>query len=154
MRYSIRHVTRFTYESPITESVMETRMQPRTDNTQRCLQFTLHTSPSARVMEYRDHDHNVVHHFNIPGRHSRLTVTAEALVECLSTRSLPHRLGPAAWSRLDAMTVEGLVETLHHRSGLLIHQLGRILSGNKSLDRSKFTCIGAHSLQNWLYKSI
>ena len=32
MRYSIRHVTRFTYESPITESVMEARMQPRTDN--------------------------------------------------------------------------------------------------------------------------
>ena len=107
MRYSIRHITRFTYESPITESVMEARMQPRTDNIQRCLQFTLHTSPSSRVMEYRDHDHNVVHHFNIPGRHSRLTVTAEALVECLATRSLPHRLGPAAWSRLDAIASSG-----------------------------------------------
>lgn len=107
MRYSIRHVTRFTYESPITESVMEARMQPRTDNIQRCLQFTLHTSPSSRVMEYRDHDHNVVHHFNIPGRHSRLTVTAEALVECLAARPLPHRLGPAAWSRLDAIASSG-----------------------------------------------
>ena len=40
MRYSIRHTTRFTYESPITESVMEARMQPRTDTLQRCLQFT------------------------------------------------------------------------------------------------------------------
>ena len=107
MRYSIRHVTRFDYESPITESVMEARMQPRTDNLQRCLQFVLLTTPSARVMIYRDHDNNVVHHFNIPGRHARLTVTAEALVECMAMRPLPHRLGPAAWSRLDAMASSG-----------------------------------------------
>ena len=107
MRYSIRHVTRFNYESPITESVMEARMQPRTDNLQRCLQFVLLTTPSARVMTYHDHDNNVVHHFNIPGRHSRLTVTAEALVECMAMRPLPHRLGPAAWSRLDAMASSG-----------------------------------------------
>src|SRR5262245_66448134 len=107
MRYSIRHVTRFTYESPITESVMEARMQPRTDNLQRCLQFVLLTAPSSRVMTYRDHDNNVVHHFNIPGRHARLTVTAEALVECQGMRPLPHRLGPAAWTRLDAIATSG-----------------------------------------------
>jgi transglutaminase-like putative cysteine protease len=107
MRYSIRHITRFTYESPITESVMEARMQPRTDTLQRCLQFTLMTTPSARVMTYRDHDNNLVHHFNIPGRHSRLTVTAEALVECMTMRSPPHRLGPAAWSRLGSMAASG-----------------------------------------------
>jgi transglutaminase-like putative cysteine protease len=107
MRYSIRHVTRFNYESPITESVMEARMQPQTDNLQRCLQFVLLTTPSARVMTYRDHAGNVVHHFNIPGRHSRLTVTAEALVECIAMRPLPHRLGPAAWSRVDAMATSG-----------------------------------------------
>src|SRR6266436_2639018 len=33
MQYTIRHVTRFTYEAPISESVMEARMQPRTDLT-------------------------------------------------------------------------------------------------------------------------
>ena len=107
MRYSIRHVTRFNYESPITESVMEARMQPRTDTLQRCLQFTLLTNPSSRVMTYRDHDNNLVHHFNIPGRHSRLTVTAEALIECMPMRALPHRLGPAAWPRVDAMATSG-----------------------------------------------
>jgi transglutaminase-like putative cysteine protease len=107
MRYSIRHITRFTYESPITESVMEARMQPRTDTLQRCLQFNLLTTPSSRVMTYHDHDNNVVHHFNIPGRHSRLTVTADALVESMPMRPLPHRLGPAAWSRLEAMAASG-----------------------------------------------
>jgi transglutaminase-like putative cysteine protease len=107
MRYTVQHVTRFTYESPITESVMEARMQPRTDNLQRCLHFALLTSPASRVMTYQDHDNNTVHHFNIPGRHARLTVTAEALVECVPARPLPHRLGPAAWTRLDAMATSG-----------------------------------------------
>src|SRR5262245_43835086 len=107
MRYSIRHITRFVYESPITESTMDVRMQPRTYTTQRCLQFVLQTSPAARVMTYRDHDNNLVHHFNIPARHARVTVTAEAQVECTAMRPLPHRLGPAAWSRLDAMAASG-----------------------------------------------
>lgn len=107
MRYSIRHVTRFTYQSPVTESVMEARMQPRTDDDQRCLQFSLTTTPDARVMMYRDHDGNTVHHFDIPARHSRLTVTADALVECLPRSPLPHRLGPGAWATLDGMATSG-----------------------------------------------
>ncbi|HEY1306959.1 MAG TPA: transglutaminase family protein [Vicinamibacterales bacterium] len=107
MRYSIRHVTRFTYESPITESVMETRMQPRGDDLQRCLHFALVTNPTSRVMVYQDHDGNTVHHFDIPGRHSRLTVTADAVVECLPSTTLPHRLGPGAWAQLDALVASG-----------------------------------------------
>jgi transglutaminase-like putative cysteine protease len=49
MRYTVRHVTRFTYETPVTESVMEARMQPRSDGFQRCVHFALTTSPQARV---------------------------------------------------------------------------------------------------------
>jgi transglutaminase-like putative cysteine protease len=86
---------------------MEARKQPRSDTTQRCLHFSLTTNPTSRVMTYQDHDNNAVHHFNIPGRHARLTVTAEALVESLPSKPLPHRLGPAAWSRLDEMAASG-----------------------------------------------
>lgn len=107
MRYTVRHITRFNYESPITESMMEVRMQPRSDNLQRCLHFTLLTSPPSRVLTYQDHANNTIHHFGIPGRHSRLSLTAEALVECGASRPLPHRLGPAAWPRLDTMTTSG-----------------------------------------------
>ena len=35
---------------------------------QRCVHFGLSTTPSSRVMMYQDHDGNIVHHFNIPGR--------------------------------------------------------------------------------------
>ena len=50
-------------------------------------------------MMYQDHDGNIVHHFDIPARHSRLTVTAEALVECAPPTPLPDRLGAGAWAR-------------------------------------------------------
>lgn len=104
MFYTIRHTTRFTYDTPISESVMEARMQPRSEATQRCIHFGLSTTPAARVMMYQDHDGNIVHHFTIPGRHSRLTVTAQALVESHAVKSVPEALGPEAWERLDALT--------------------------------------------------
>ena len=107
MRYSVRHVTRFTYETPIAESVMEARMQPRSDSTQHCLHFALTTTPGARVMTYQDHDGNNVHFFDIPARHSRLTVTAEAIVESGSAAAVPDRLGPGSWDELDAAVESG-----------------------------------------------
>jgi transglutaminase-like putative cysteine protease len=104
MRYTVRHVTRFTYETPITESVMEARMQPRSDGFQRCVHFALTTSPQARVMTYPDHDGNAVHHFDIPTRHSRLAVTAEALVDSIERPPMPDALGPGAWGEIDALS--------------------------------------------------
>ena len=107
MRYNIKHITRFTYETAISESVMEVRMQPRSEGPQRCLNFALTTSPASRVMTYQDFDGNTVHHFDIPGSHSLLTLTAEALVDCDAVKPLPYRLGPAGWSQLDALTADG-----------------------------------------------
>jgi transglutaminase-like putative cysteine protease len=107
MYYTVRHVTRFVYETPITESVMEVRMQPMSVGTQRCMQFGLTTTPSARVLMYQDHEGNIVHHFNIPGRHSRLTLTAESLVECAPAALVPFDLGRGAWDALDEATASG-----------------------------------------------
>ena len=79
--YAIRHITRFTYDSPVSESVMELRMRPATDGPQRCLQFEVEVSPRARVFAYRDFLGNWVHHFDLPRRHTRLAVTARAQVQ-------------------------------------------------------------------------
>jgi len=114
--YTIRHVTRFTYEMPITESVMEARMQPRSEGAQRCVRFGLSTTPSARVRMYSDPEGNIVHHFNIPGRHTRLTVTAEALVECAPVVDPPDDLGTDAWPDLDRLTASGEFWELLHDS--------------------------------------
>ncbi len=105
MHYTIRHTTRFAYETTISESVMEARMQPRSEGGQRLIRFGLSTTPASRVRMYQDHDGNVVHHFSIPGRHTRLTVTAEALVEFLPPPPLPTTLG--SWEQVDEMTASG-----------------------------------------------
>jgi len=107
MHYTIRHITKFAYEASISESVMEARMQPRSDLLQHCIRFGLSTTPSSRVRMYQDPDGNMVHHFNIPGRHSRLAVTAEAFVEIAAPPELPESLGEDAWERMDAATASG-----------------------------------------------
>jgi len=107
MHYTIRHVTKFAYESPISERVMEARMQPLSDARQHCIRFGLSTTPSSRVRMYQDPGGNMVHHFGIPGSHARLTLTAEAFVECTPPPELPSSLGPDAWETLDAATATG-----------------------------------------------
>src|SRR6266853_2203392 len=107
MQYTIRHVTKFSYDEPISESVMEVRMQPRSEASQHCLRFGLSTMPTSRVRMYQDSGGNIVHHFNIPGRHARLTVTAEAFVEMSPPRPLPADLGLGAWEQIDAATATG-----------------------------------------------
>src|SRR5881392_4319679 len=52
--YSVRHVTKFRYKPAVRESVMEVRMQPRSEANQRCLSFDLNVKPSAALMQYRD----------------------------------------------------------------------------------------------------
>ena len=103
MQYSIRHLTRFTYDNPISESVMEVRMQPRTELHQRCLGFELSTTPRATITAYRDPLNNIVHHFDIPGRHGELTIVAEAVVEFVGAPSLPEALPLDAWDDVAAI---------------------------------------------------
>jgi transglutaminase-like putative cysteine protease len=101
MNFSIVHITKFRYSEPVTESVMEIRMQPRTDETQRCLQFALALHPNAEIFDYVDCYGNEVHHFDIPKRHSELEIFAKAYVEVLPQKPLPESLSSDAWSVLD-----------------------------------------------------
>ena len=105
--YSIRHLTKFHYAEPVSESVMETRMHPRSDSNQRCLTFSLSVSPRCRVFSYRDHLGNNIHHFDIPGRHSQLVIVAESLVEQQPLPTVPFFLAPDAWKELDNIVSEG-----------------------------------------------
>jgi transglutaminase-like putative cysteine protease len=107
MYYSIRHLTKFLYSSAVSESMMETRMHPRSDQNQRCLTFHLSVSPRCRVFSYRDHLANQVHHFDIPGMHGQLVIVAESLVEVRPAPQVPAFLAPGAWADLDAMVERG-----------------------------------------------
>ncbi|HUB29014.1 MAG TPA: transglutaminase family protein [Terracidiphilus sp.] len=105
--YSIRHLTRFRYSRPISESIMETRMHPRSDSSQHCLTFSLSVSPRCRVFSYRDHLGNNVQHFDIPGDHNQLVVIAESVVEQQPLPDVPRFLAPDAWGALDDLIDSG-----------------------------------------------
>ena len=106
-QYVVRHTSRFTYSAPISESMMEVRMQPRGDGRQRCLRFELTTQPRARVFAYQDSHGNVVHHFDIPSRHSRLWLTADAVVEMAPMPAPPENLPDTVWDDLDEIARAG-----------------------------------------------
>src|SRR5579875_2619788 len=107
MHFFIRHLTKFAYKSPVSESIMETRMHPRSDANQRCLTFQLSVTPRCRVFSYRDHLANHVHHFDIPGQHTQLVIVAESLVEMQPHPDLPTSLPGSSWDHLDKLVHEG-----------------------------------------------
>jgi transglutaminase-like putative cysteine protease len=102
MIYSVRHTTTFLYEPAVRESVMEVRLQPRSDGEQRCLNFTLNVDPPTNVLQYRDFTGNTVHHFDIAGRHRQVKVTAQSAVE-LQPVPAPRPSDSGDWADLDAL---------------------------------------------------
>jgi transglutaminase-like putative cysteine protease len=102
MIYSVRHTTTFRYEPAVRESVMEVRLQPRSDGEQRCLSFTLDVDPAANIMQYRDFTGNTVHHFDIAGSHTQVKVTAQSAVEVQFVPA-PRAADSGDWADLDAL---------------------------------------------------
>lgn len=107
MLYSIRHLTKFVYSVPVTESFLEARMQPRSEGNQRCLEFELTVRPRVKLQSYEDYLGNMVHHFDVATTHTELAVLAESLVELGAPNDIPESLAPDAWNALDAMTASG-----------------------------------------------
>ncbi len=106
MIYSVRHTTTFRYDPAVRESIMEVRLQPRSDGDQRCLNFTLKIDPAASIMQYRDFSGNTVHHFDIAAAHTQVTVTAQSSVEVQSAPA-PRAADSGDWSDLDALVAGG-----------------------------------------------
>ena len=139
LQYLVRHSSRFTYSAPISESMMEVRMQPRGDGRQRCLRFELTTQPRARVFAHQDSLGNVVHHFDIPSRHSRLWVTADAIVEITPPPALPESLPDTVWDDLDEIARSGerwhnLQSSLFARETPLLADLAAELGWTRDAD--------------------
>ncbi|MEI9996332.1 MAG: transglutaminase family protein [Rhizomicrobium sp.] len=102
MFYSIRHVTRFRYSRPVRESVMELRMQPRSEGPQSLRSFQLATNPRAQLYAYTDHLGNAVYHFNVLRDHEELRIEAQAVVEIGVIPALPERADALEWGRFNA----------------------------------------------------
>lgn len=102
MFYSIRHLTRYRYDAPVRESIMQLYMQPKTDTSQRLRSFQVATTPRAALQAYTDHFGNAVYHFDVPGAHAELLVEVEAQVEVMPMPAPPEFVDESAWQKLAA----------------------------------------------------
>ena len=131
MIYSVRHTTTFHYEPAIRESVMEVRMQPRSEGMQRCLSFHLDVNPVTNIMQYRDFTGNIVHHFDIAGSHTQVELTAQSVVE-VQDAAAPRASDAGDWADLDAQVAaddywEMLLPSQFARSSEPLQQLSQEL---------------------------
>jgi transglutaminase-like putative cysteine protease len=127
MTYFIRHVTSFSYQPAVGESVMEVRLQPRSDTRQRCLTSSIEVNPRAEVTVYRDYCGNAVHHFDIPGKHSSIEVVSEATVDMLPRLDVEN-LKQSTWEELDELVDHGdflemLLPSRYARPSEMLHRL-------------------------------
>jgi transglutaminase-like putative cysteine protease len=142
--YSVRHVTTFCYEPAVRESVMEVRMQPRSEAHQRCLSFTLDVSPAANITQYCDSAGNTVHHFDIAGSHREVKVVAQSTVQ-VEAVAAPRRSDAGDWADLDAMTGaddywEMLLPSEFAHSGEALEQLSKELKCERRGDPLELLC--------------
>jgi len=116
MLFSINHNTRLEYSQAISESVMEVRAMPRTDERQVLRQFELAVTPSARSNHHSDWLGNTVHQFSVLGVHESVEVNSRCIVE---TR-------PMEWDMSQLVApLEGLI--LDHRSWDFLQHHGPVM---------------------------
>src|SRR5271168_3791665 len=105
MFYSIRHITRFRYSQPVHESVMELRMQPRSEGNQSLRNFQIVTNPRAQLYAYTDYLGNAVYHFNVLRAHEELRIDVQAVVEVTPRPEPPASADTLEWQRYNALNL-------------------------------------------------
>jgi transglutaminase-like putative cysteine protease len=80
MLLDVEHRFAFDYDTYISESFMELRVQPKTTADQTVSSFVLAVGPPTRVHRYVDWNDNVTHHFTITRFHDRIEVSSRSLV--------------------------------------------------------------------------
>jgi len=96
MHLQVEHRFAFEYDTFISESFLELRVQPKTTPQQAVASFELAVGPPTSVHRYRDWNDNLTHHFTITKFHDRIEVTATSLVETRPSPVALADLGPAA----------------------------------------------------------
>ena len=107
MFYSIRHTTRFRYSNPVRESVMEIRMQPRSEGNQSLRNFQISTNPRAQLFAYTDNFGNAVYHFNVLREHSELKIEAQSVIEMKEALPYPDKIDALEWDRYNPLNLTG-----------------------------------------------
>jgi transglutaminase-like putative cysteine protease len=82
MVYQATHITRYRYQSPVSQSQSEARLTPRTFPGQTLHEFRIQIQPEPAVLEHRqDYFGNDVTSFAVFKTHERFSATATSIVE-------------------------------------------------------------------------
>ena len=81
MRFRITHRTLYRYAGSASESFMEARLTPTTDDSQKLLSRQLVATPAANIHSYSDYFGNTVETFSIVKRHRELLLESVCEVE-------------------------------------------------------------------------
>ena len=146
MFYAIRHLTRYRYNRPVWQSMMEVRMHPLSEVTQRCFTFRLQVNPRARIFTYQDHLGNQVHHFDLPQHHRELSIVADSLVNIEPATPLPAVLPFDSWSVLEQQISDGdhwpmLLPSHYARGSAELDDLARELGVDQVNGRDPLTLV-------------
>ncbi|HKH91272.1 MAG TPA: transglutaminase family protein [Gemmatimonadaceae bacterium] len=116
MKIRLVHVTRFDYSADVVEGVMEVRLGPLTDATQRWDRFTLGVSPSGSVRQFVDGFGNRTHLVTVGKPHRTLeVVTRSELSTTLENPFAPPGKAPRPLSpseQIDYLSPSPLVPAL------------------------------------------
>jgi transglutaminase-like putative cysteine protease len=163
MFYAIRHLTRYRYNRPVWQSMMEVRMHPLSEMTQRCFTFRLQVNPRARIFTYQDHLGNQVHHFDLPQHHRELSIVADSLVNIEPPSPLPAVLPFDSWSVLEQQISDGdhwpmLLPSHYARGSAQLDDLARELGVDQVNGRDPLTLVqevsvGIHQAFAYVRKS-
>jgi len=80
MKLDICHITRYRYAEPVTDSVNEIRLSPRTNYRQACYHHEIKVEPAAALFSYEDYFGNRIHAFTVNPAHRELSVTVRSTV--------------------------------------------------------------------------
>jgi transglutaminase-like putative cysteine protease len=80
MHFSIRFLTEYVYDAPVTDNLNALRVRPATTSSQRCDEFTVRIDPEARVGRHSDYFGTEVLEFGIVRPHTRMSIDVRARV--------------------------------------------------------------------------
>ncbi len=163
MFYAIRHFTRYRYSHLVWQSMMEVRMHPRSEGDQRCFVFQLSVNPRARIFGYTDSYGNLVHHFDLPSRHSQLTIVTDALVNIEDRPAVPESMDCGSWADLEELVEKNdywdmLMPSHFARSSPELEELAREMGAAERGGRSPLVFLqdiaaGVHRTFSYVKKS-
>ena len=100
-KFTVEHISRFTYQQPVHSSTMSVRLHPRHDDNQQVLEFSLETDPVANPQRYVDSFGNICHLLNITQIHSELTVRSVAELKLAEQTEFVNEPELDSWTLLD-----------------------------------------------------